>query len=132
MMPAEPMPKPFPFLRKEVWFWTIILSISFILVVLFPMAFGTSARTCLPFLLEIIAQLLYIIGSIFPPSDKRLLHPIIICALSVNLATFPFEVGFEPVLGAYLTKSSSNPSASNILVGFLGSVIISFAFLMFH
>lgn len=31
----------------------------------------------------------------------------------------------------YLTKMSSNPGAGDILMGFLGSVIISFAFSMF-
>lgn len=33
--------------------------------------------------------------------------------------------------GDYLTKSPSNPGAGDILMGFLGSVIISFAFSMF-
>lgn len=33
--------------------------------------------------------------------------------------------------GDYLTKASSNPGAGDILMGFLGSVIISFAFSMF-
>jgi hypothetical protein len=32
---------------------------------------------------------------------------------------------------AYLTKSASNPGAGDILMGFLGSVILSFAFSMF-
>jgi hypothetical protein len=35
------------------------------------------------------------------------------------------------LLGDYLTKASSNPGAGDILMGFLGSVIISFAFSMF-
>eukprot|EP01018_Ginkgo_biloba_P020618 Gb_26583 [translate_table: standard] len=134
MMPAEPMPKP-PFSRKEIRFWTIILSVSFILVVLSPMVFGMSARTCLPFLLAATA-LGYIIGSGFPLSAKNLLHPIITCALSVDLTTFAFRtfsgLGFEPVLGAYLSKSSSNPGAGDILMGFLGSVVILFAFSMFR
>lgn len=33
--------------------------------------------------------------------------------------------------GDYLTKAASNPGAGDILMGFLGSVIISFAFSMF-
>lgn len=33
--------------------------------------------------------------------------------------------------GNYLTKVSSNPGAGDILMGFLGSVILSFAFSMF-
>lgn len=34
--------------------------------------------------------------------------------------------------GDYLTESPSNPGAGDILMGFLGSVIISFAFSMFN
>ncbi|KAL0329903.1 UNVERIFIED_CONTAM: Plastidal glycolate/glycerate translocator 1, chloroplastic [Sesamum radiatum] len=34
--------------------------------------------------------------------------------------------------GYYLTKASSNPGAGDILMGFLGSVILSFAFSMFQ
>lgn len=33
--------------------------------------------------------------------------------------------------GYYLTKASANPGAGDILMGFLGSVILSFAFSMF-
>jgi len=33
--------------------------------------------------------------------------------------------------GDYLTKAASNPGAGDILMGFLGSVIISFAFSIF-
>uniref|UniRef100_A0A0D6QST2 LrgB-like protein n=1 Tax=Araucaria cunninghamii TaxID=56994 RepID=A0A0D6QST2_ARACU len=134
MIPAEPMPKPPPFSRKELWFWTTVFSISFIFAVLSPMAFGTYARTCLPFLLAATA-LGYIIGSGFPPSAKKLLHPIITCVLSAVLASFAFGtitgLGFETVLELYLTKNSSNPGAGDILMGFLGSVILSFAFSMF-
>lgn len=32
---------------------------------------------------------------------------------------------------SYLTKVSSNPGAGDVLMGFLGSVILSFAFSMF-
>jgi len=34
-------------------------------------------------------------------------------------------------IGYYLTKASSNPGAGDILMGFLGSVILSFSFSMF-
>lgn len=135
MIAAEPMPKPSPFSRREIWFWTIILSVSFILTVLSPLAFGTYARTCLPFLLAATA-LGFILGSGFPPTAKKLLHPIITCALSADLAAFACGtstgLGFESTLGAYLTKSATNPGAGDILMGFLGSVILSFAFSMFR
>lgn len=135
MIAAEPIPKPSPFSRKEIWFWTIVLSGSFILTVLSPLAFGTYARTCLPCLLAATA-LGFILGSGFPPTTKKLLHPIITCALSAELAAFACGtftgLGFESTLGAYLTKSASNPGAGDILMGFLGSVILSFAFSMFR
>lgn len=135
MIAAEPMPKPSPFSRIEIWFWTIILSVSFILTVLSPLAFGTYARTCLPCLLAATA-LGFILGSGFPPTAKKLLHPIITCALSADLAAFACGtftgLGFESTLGAYLTKSATNPGAGDILMGFLGSVILSFAFSMYR
>jgi hypothetical protein len=34
-------------------------------------------------------------------------------------------------VGAYLTKQGGNPGAGDLLMGFLGSVILSFAFSMF-
>eukprot|EP01018_Ginkgo_biloba_P008649 Gb_28781 [translate_table: standard] len=134
IMRVEPMPKPSPFSKKEIWFWTIIFLVSFILANLSPMDFGTRDRTCLPFLLA-TTYLRYIIRFGFSPSAKKLLYPIITCAMFVNLAALSFRtfirVGFEPVLGAYLTKSSSNLGSGNILMGFHGSIIISFYF-MFH
>jgi len=36
--------------------------------------------------------------------------------------------GLDAVLGDYYTKVASNPGAGDVLMGFLGSVIISFAF----
>ncbi|GLJ46637.1 hypothetical protein SUGI_0982720 [Cryptomeria japonica] len=135
MIPAEPMPKPSPFSRNEIWFWTTIFVLSFTLAVLSPLAFGTRASTCLPFLLA-ATVLGYIVGSGFSSSAKKLLHPIITCALSADLAVFAFGAitgsGFESTLGLYLTKNSSNPGAGDIFMGFLGSVILSFAFSMFR
>ena len=40
-------------------------------------------------------------------------------------------VPFLIYTGFYLTKASSNPGAGDVLMGFLGSVILSFAFSMF-
>jgi len=38
----------------------------------------------------------------------------------------------EICAGGYLTKSSANPGAGDLLMGFLGSVILSFAFSLFR
>ncbi|XP_077244780.1 plastidal glycolate/glycerate translocator 1, chloroplastic [Tasmannia lanceolata] len=134
MIDAEPMEKPSPFSSVEVWTWTAVFILSFVVAFLSPTALGTSARTCLPFLLA--ATILgYMVGSGLPSGVKTVLHPIICCALSADLAALAFGYfsgsGLDPILGDYLTKASSNPGAGDILMGFLGSVIISFAFSMF-
>lgn len=134
MVDAEPMAKPSPFSSVEVWVWTAIFILSFVLAFIAPTALGTSARTCLPFLLA-ATVLGYMVGSGLPSGVKIVFHPIICCALSADLAALAFgyfsRSGIDAVLGDYLTKASSNPGAGDILMGFLGSVIISFAFSMF-
>ncbi|CAN4128072.1 unnamed protein product [Withania somnifera] len=134
MIPAEPMSKPSPFSSLEMWTWSGIFLASFVGALYYPTALGTSARTCLPFLLS-STVLGYLIGSGLPSAVKKVFHPIICCAVSADLAAIAFgylsKSGLDPVLGDYLTKAASNPGAGDILMGFLGSVIISFAFSMF-
>ncbi|XP_058191561.1 plastidal glycolate/glycerate translocator 1, chloroplastic [Rhododendron vialii] len=134
MIPAEPMSKPPPFSSLEIQTWSGIFLVSFVASLLYPTALGTGARTCLPFLLASTA-LGYMVGSGLPSDLKKVFHPIICCALSADIAALAFAYlsnsGIDPVLGYYLTKVSSNPGAGDILMGFLGSVIISFAFSMF-
>lgn len=134
MIPAEPMIKPPPFSDLEVWGWSGVFVASFVSAFLYPTLLGTCARTCLPFLLA-ATVLGYMIGSRLPAGAKKILHPIISCALAADLAAFAFgyisKTGIDPVLGHYLTKAVTNPGAGDILMGFLGSVIISFAFSMF-
>ncbi|KAH9753179.1 Plastidal glycolate/glycerate translocator 1 [Citrus sinensis] len=134
MIDAEPMAKPSPFSPTEVWAWSGVFLISFVAALFYPTALGTSARTCLPFLLA-STVLGYMVGSGLPSDVKKVFHPIICCTLSADLAALAFgylsKSGLDPVLGNYLTKVSSNPGAGDILMGFLGSVILSFAFSMF-
>ncbi|XP_014519489.1 plastidal glycolate/glycerate translocator 1, chloroplastic [Vigna radiata var. radiata] len=134
LLDAEPMEKPSPFSSIEVCAWTEVLLISFAASLVFPTALGTRARTYLPFLLA-STVLGYMIGSGLPSSLKKVFHPIICCAASAELAAialgFLSKSGLDAVLGYYVTNSSSNPGAGDILMGFLGSVILSFAFSMF-
>ncbi|KAJ0112108.1 hypothetical protein Patl1_03617 [Pistacia atlantica] len=134
MTDAEPMSKPSPFSSTELWAWSGVFLISFVSALFYPTALGTSARTCLPFLLA-STVLGYMVGSWLPSDVKKVFHPIICCALSADLAAVAFgyfsRLGLDPVLGYYLTKASTNPGAGDVLMGFLGSVIISFAFSMF-
>ncbi|KAG0533790.1 hypothetical protein BDA96_04G223200 [Sorghum bicolor] len=131
---AEPMSKQSPFSTLEIWAWAAIFVASFGVAYFNPTALGTTARTCLPFLLA--ANVLgYMVGSGLPSGVKKVLHPIICCALSADLAAVAYGYlsgsGLDAVLGDYLTKAPSNPGAGDVLMGFLGSVIISFAFSMF-
>uniref|UniRef100_A0A2P2JXK9 Uncharacterized protein n=2 Tax=Rhizophora mucronata TaxID=61149 RepID=A0A2P2JXK9_RHIMU len=134
MTDAEPMAKPSPFSAVEVWSWSGIFLLSFVAALLYPTSLGTNARTCLPFLLA-STVLGYMAGSGLPSNVKKVFHPIISCALSADLAALVFgylsRSGLDSVLGYYLTKVSSNPGAGDVLMGFLGSVILSFAFSMF-
>jgi len=45
-----------------MWTWTAVLLISFVSALFYPTALGTSARTCLPFLLA-ASVLGYMVGS---------------------------------------------------------------------
>ncbi|RCV43593.1 hypothetical protein SETIT_9G306500v2 [Setaria italica] len=134
LIPAEPMSKPSPFSTFETWAWAAIFVASFGVAYFNPTALGTTARTCLPFLLA-ATVLGYMVGSGLPAGVKKVLHPIISCALSADLAAVAYGYlsgsGLNAVLGDYLTKAPSNPGAGDVLMGFLGSVIISFAFSMF-
>ncbi|KAL6549821.1 Plastidal glycolate/glycerate translocator 1, chloroplastic [Orobanche minor] len=135
MIPAEPMPKPTPFSSVELWFWTGLFLVSFVSALLYPTLLGTNARTCLPFLLA-STLVGYMFGSVLPSGVKKAFHPIICCALSADLAAFAYgqlsHSGLDHVLGYYLTKATSNPGAGDILMGFLGSVVLTFAFSMFQ
>ena len=62
MIDAEPMAKPSPFVPIEVWSWSGVFLISFVTALLYPTALGTTARTCLPFLLA-STVLGYMVGS---------------------------------------------------------------------
>ncbi|KAI5063499.1 hypothetical protein GOP47_0022046 [Adiantum capillus-veneris] len=134
MIPAEPMPKPAPFSRNELWGWAIVLAASFTLAIVSPTALGSVPSTVLPFFLA-ATVLGYIVGSNLPPAVKKVFHPIIACAVSADLAAFAYGffsgLGLNTALGAYLTKSAALLGAGDVLMGMLGSVILSFAFSMF-
>ncbi|KAF6995173.1 hypothetical protein CFC21_011723 [Triticum aestivum] len=134
LIAAEPMGKPSAFATLEFWAWGAVFVASFATAFVNPTALGTTARTCLPFMLA-STVLGYMVGSGLPSGIKKLLHPIICCALSANLSAVAYGYlsgsGIDAALGDYLTKVPSNPGAGDVLMGFLGSVILSFAFSMF-
>ncbi|KAF2308840.1 hypothetical protein GH714_021717 [Hevea brasiliensis] len=112
MTDAEPMAKPSPFSSIEIWSWSGILLVSFVAALFYPTSLGTAARTCLPFLL----------------ASTVLGYMVEVAAVAFGYLS---RFGLDPVLGYYLTKVSSNPGAGDVLMGFLGSVILSFAFSIF-
>ncbi|KAH7444833.1 hypothetical protein KP509_02G093900 [Ceratopteris richardii] len=134
MMPAEPMPKPAAFSNSEIWGWTVVLVASFALAIVSPTFLGSVPSTVLLFFLS-ATVLGYMVGSSLPPAIKKVFHPIIACAVSAGIAAFAYGsfsgFGFDAALGAYLTKNGAIPGAGDVLMGFLGSVILSFAFSMY-
>ncbi|KAE9596896.1 putative CidB/LrgB family protein [Lupinus albus] len=133
--PAEPMRKPSTFCSVGVWAWTGIFIVSFVASLFYPTALGTKARTCIPFLLAstVLGQ---IVGSRLPSKVKKVFNPVIFCAASTILTAYAFgcftKSGLDSVLGYYVTNSSSNPGAGDILMGFLGPVLLSLPFCMFQ
>ncbi|KAI3907671.1 hypothetical protein MKW98_016315 [Papaver atlanticum] len=117
MVDSESTQKPSPFSSFEVWVWTVIFVSSFVAAYVNPIALGTSALTCLPFLLAAIV-LGYMVGTGLPSAVKIALRPIISCTLSELFAEF-----------SYGYFSGSGFDALAITNGIL---IISFAFSMFE
>jgi hypothetical protein len=62
LIAAEPMGKPSPFATLEFWAWGAVFVASFATAFVNPTALGTTARTCLPFMLA-STVLGYMVGS---------------------------------------------------------------------
>ena len=72
-------------------------------------------------------------GSMAPPKIKRYLpHPVVTTALCANLGCLILGAvtgaGYLGALGGYLTKRAGAMGAGDVLMGFLGSVVLSFGF----
>ncbi|KAL0796038.1 hypothetical protein Bca101_067415 [Brassica carinata] len=121
MTEAEPMAKPSPFSTLELWSWSGIFVVSFVGALFYPTSLGTSARTCLPFLLS-STVLGYIVGSGLPSSIKKVFHPIICCALSSVLAALAF---------GYASGSGLDPLVKRHAAEIFTSVIVSTVFSLY-
>ncbi|KAL5578900.1 hypothetical protein UlMin_011342 [Ulmus minor] len=119
MVDAEPMAKSSPFSTIELWSWSGILLISFVGALFYPILLGTSAQTCLPFLLA-STVLGYIVGT-----RKHFI------VLSFTSHFLYVQVPFSKVSKKLLNEGFIQPWSGDVLMGFLGSVILSFAFSMF-
>jgi len=75
-----------------------------------------------------------LLGSLAPPSlKKRLPHPVVTTAVCANLGCLVIGlatgVGYMGSLGEYLNKGKlGSPGAGDLLMGFLGPVVLSFGF----
>ncbi|KAL2608846.1 hypothetical protein R1flu_027419 [Riccia fluitans] len=135
LQPPEYTPKPPPFSDFEFKALAAAVLAFFAFAVYSPTAFGTTAAATLPFYLAVTA-FGYVFGTKLPATLRKIFHPIITCALFANIGAYIYGkvtgFGFEAALKFYLTKQAENPGAGDIYMGFLGSVILSFAFSMFR
>jgi hypothetical protein len=135
LLPVDPVPKAAPFTFTERFSWIFIMLLSFGIAVRFPTALGPVAVTAAPFLLA-ATVVGYLMGTSLPEKATNVFHPILAIVLSAELGVYALSMatgkGFEATLGDYMTKSAGSPGAGDMLNGFLGSVILSFAFSMYR
>lgn len=135
LLPADPVPKAAPFTSTERISWIAAMLVFFGVAVRYPTVLGPESTTAAPFLLA-ATVVGYLVGTSFPEAAKKVFHPIIVCAVTADIGAYALGMatgkGFEPTLGAYLTKSAGSPGAGDVLMGFLGPVILSFAFSMYR
>ena len=76
-----------------------------------------------------------LIGSAQAPSVKAILHPVITCALTAQTGAAILAgvtgASFTGTLKAYLTKNPQAMGGGDVLMNFLGVVILSFGFRVF-
>ncbi|KAG0559925.1 hypothetical protein KC19_10G139600 [Ceratodon purpureus] len=135
LLPVDPVPKAAPFTSTERFSWIFVMLLSFGIAVRYPTALGPVAVTAAPFLLA-ATVVGYLMGTSLPEKATNVFHPVLAIVLSAELGAYALGIatgkGFEATLGEYLTKSTGSPGAGDILNGFLGPVILSFAFSMYR
>jgi len=124
--PSKPLPPPQMYHRVG---WGAVAVISLVTSLVSPSMASTMA---VPFLLSGTVGG-YLIGLVLPVGVKKILHPVITTCLvgiaSAGVWGAVTGVGFEGALMAYKTPTGSG--AGDILMGFLGIVILSFGFSVF-
>eukprot|EP00899_Mesostigma_viride_P002088 jgi/Mesvir1/11880/Mv26096-RA.1 len=134
MLPAEPSEPGTPFSTKELKLLGGIAAVSLILPLAFPTALGSLATTAAPFL---VASTMFglVMGNMMPASVKQYLHPILTCAFTAQAAVGLLALGtgdnFMRTLKLFNLAPGTGWAAGNILMEFLGPVVLSFAFSMF-
>jgi len=135
LLPYEVKPPLPPFSPAVLQGWTVVGAAGLALLLAAPTLLGTVATTAAPALLAFTVVGL-IIGSGLPAEVRKVVHPIITCAIFGELGVAALSLftstPFLDALRAYTTKDLfGNPGAGDVFMSFLGPVILSFAFSMF-
>jgi putative effector of murein hydrolase/sorbitol-specific phosphotransferase system component IIC len=120
----------------EISTWVGVGFVSGLVAYIAPTAFGLHhATVASPFFLCATVVGLHL-GSQVPAAFKRFLHPVITSAIVVNVAAYIVGLltnrSFETALGLYVTNNLQAPGAGDVLMAFLGPLVISYAFTVFH
>jgi len=78
----------------------------------------------------------FILGSRMPSNVKTILHPLISCFIVTDISAFVFAqaygVDWLEVLRSFLTRGAGSLGAGDMLMKFLGCVVLSFGFRVFQ
>lgn len=125
---AKAKPSP-PFTVAHYASWASIAVVSLVLTVVSPTSWGQTMM--LPFQLAATVGA-FLLGSAVPKAWQGLLHPVVVTAIVANLLT-GFHGGlignsYNQSQISYLAKGAGPMGAGDLLMGFLGCVIVSFGF----
>ncbi|KAG1671561.1 hypothetical protein FOA52_011284 [Chlamydomonas sp. UWO 241] len=124
---AVPKGKPAsPFLPLHYAAWAAIVAASGV-----GIATGSPLNLALPFMLG-ITVIGYCMGNAVPAKFQGLLHPVLSTALAGNFACAMFglisSAGYDQAMRTYLSKGALEMGSGDLLMSFLGSVILSMGF----
>ena len=135
LLPYTPSPAPPPFSAGVRNTWVGVALAGFALCAVSPLALGSVAMTAAPPLIA-CTVLGYVVGTALPAAVKSVVHPVLTTALfgELGCALYGMISGMHLTDALTIYKTGSlmiNPGAGDIFMGFLGSVILSFAFSMY-
>lgn len=117
-----------PFLPLHYLAWAAVTVASGVAIVAAP---SSAASFALPFTLS-ITIIGYLLGNAVPAKFQGLLHPVLSTALAGNFACALYGVmssaGYESAMKIFLAKGAGPMGAGDLLMSFLGSVILSMGF----
>ncbi|EIE23379.1 hypothetical protein COCSUDRAFT_15440, partial [Coccomyxa subellipsoidea C-169] len=132
-MEEQPTPKRLPSFNKYHYAgWGGVLALGLAVAVASPG--GWAPQLAVPYMTA-ATVMGYLIGVALPEGLQRVAHPLITCAVLANVGAAVWGaltgVGYFPTLRAYIAKGSGAMGAGDLLMSFLGVVILSFGFKIF-